>query len=103
MDLREFCNSRYKKNIQWRDPTLAEWRQWIWLSTFYVCTRFMYLDRSLNENSDVVRMNSADLTVQLELFVSYPKVLVNRAPDKNEILESIEDLLWLTYWLNRKY
>lgn len=63
----------------------------------------MYLDRSLNENSDVIRMNSADLTVQLELFVNYPKVLVNRAPDKNEILESLEDLVWLTYWLNRKY
>jgi hypothetical protein len=53
----------------------------------------MYLDRDIPENADVIRMNSADFTIQLELFVNYPKILVHRAPDKNEILESMEDLV----------
>ena len=103
MRLREFCNVRYEKHIQHRDPTLNEWRQWIWLSTFYVCTRHMYQDKDIPENADVIRMNSANYEVQLELFINYPKILVRRAPDKNEILESMEDLVQLTYWISRQY
>lgn len=103
MKLRDFCNVFYQKNIEWKDPTMNERRQWIWLSTFYVCTRHLYLEKDLNENSDVIRMNSYDYSVQLELFVNYPKILVRRAPDKNEILENIEDLVWLSYWINREY
>lgn len=103
MKLRDFCNVFYQQKIQWKDVTMQEWRQWIWLSTFYVCTRHMYLDRDIPENADVIRMNSADFTIQLELFVNYPKILVHRAPDKNEILDSMEDLVWLSYWINREY
>ena len=94
---------RYEKHIQHRDPTLNERRQWIWLSTFYVATRNLYLEKDLNENSDVIRMNSSDYSVQLELFIDYPKILVRRKPDKNEILENIEDLVWLTYRVSREY
>ena len=103
MRLRDFCNVRYEKNIKHRDPTMNEWRQRVWLSTFYVCTRNLYLEKDLNEDSDVIRMNSSDYSVQLELFVNYPKILVRRAPDKNEILDSMEDLVWLSYWINREY
>jgi len=103
MKLREYTNYWYEKHIKGRDPTIGEWRQWIRLSTFYVCTRFMYLDKELNEDTDTIRMNSSDFTFQLELFVNYPKILVHRAPDKNEILESMEDLVWLSYWISREY
>lgn len=103
MSLREYCNMFYQKKIQWKDPTLMEWRQRVWLSTFYVCTRHMYLDKDISENVDVIRMNSANYEVQLELFVNYPKILVHRAPDKNEILENVEDLIWLTYRVSREY
>lgn len=103
MRLREFCNVRYEKHIQHRDPTLNEWRQRVRLSTFYVCTRNMYLDKDIPENADVIRMNSANYEVQLELFINYPKILVRRAPDKNEILESMEDLVWLSYWISKDY
>jgi len=63
----------------------------------------MYLEKDINENTDVIRMNSANYEVQLELFVNYPKILVHRAPDKNEILESMEDLVWLSYWISKDY
>ena len=63
----------------------------------------MYLDKDIPENADVIRMNSANYEVQLELFINYPKILVRRAPDKNEILENMEDLIWLSYWISREY
>ena len=63
----------------------------------------MYIEKDINENTDVIRMNSANYEVQLELFVNYPKILVHRAPDKNEILESMEDLIWLSYRVSKEY
>jgi hypothetical protein len=63
----------------------------------------MYQDKDIPENADVIRMNSANYEVQLELFINYPKILVRRAPDKNEILESMEDLVWLSYWISKDY
>ena len=52
---------------------------------------------------EMYKLNLNDYSVQLELFVNYPKILVRRAPDKNEILESMEDLIWLTYWISKEY
>lgn len=63
----------------------------------------MYQDKDIPENADVIRMNSANYEVQLELFINYPKILVRRAPDKNEILESMEDLVWLSYRVSKEY
>lgn len=103
MKLRDFCNVWYQKHIQGRDPTVAEWRQWIWLSTFYVCTRDLFPDKDIPEDAEIIRMNSSDYTYQLELYVNYPQVLVHRAPDKNEIINTLEDLIWLTYRISRKY
>lgn len=103
MSFKEYLNDFYLRKIDSKlnDPTLHEWCAWIWLSVFYTATRSKerVLDTVLNSEIDFITLRTQDNKIQLNLYVDSWVVLVKRSNWKTEILEDLDSLIQLTYWI----